>query len=61
MNDMSYKPEKIPRRRRCMLTDGAYVRARRTAKRAATRLMRRAAKADPEGAPVRRIVRGYLD
>lgn len=56
---MALKPEKIPRR--CYLTDNAAARARRSAKRAAVRLMRRAAKRDPENAPTRRVTRGYLD
>ena len=56
---MAYKPEKIPRR--CHLTEGAAARARRDAKRASTRLARRAAKRDPENAPTRRIVRGWID
>jgi hypothetical protein len=55
---MAFKPEKVARN---YLTPKAAARARRDAKKAATRLARRAAKADPEGAPVRRITRGYLD
>lgn len=56
---MAYKPENIGRRN--MLCDKASARARRDAKKAATRLMRRASKRDPENAPTGRIVRGYID
>lgn len=55
---MAYKPEKVARNYLC---PKAAARARRSAKKAATRLMRRAGKADPENAPTRTITRGYLD
>lgn len=55
---MSYKPEKIGSV--CYLTRKAEARARRSAKRAATRVVRRAAKLDPEGAPAR-VFRGWID
>lgn len=55
---MAYKPEMIARTR---LTRKAEARARRTAKKAAARLMRRAARQDPEAAPVRLATRGWLD
>lgn len=55
---MAYKPENIGR---TYLSRKAEARARRDAKKAATRLARRAAKRDPENAPTARIVRGYLD
>jgi len=58
---MAYKPENIGRSGGRFLVKNARRRARQDAKKAATRLARRAAKADPEFAPVRRIVRGYLD
>lgn len=54
----AYKPEKSSRSR---LTAKAEARAKRSAKKAATRLMRRAAKFSPEDAPRRRIQRGYID
>lgn len=41
------------------LTEKAAARIRRDAKKAATRLMRRAARRDPENAPTGRIIRGY--
>lgn len=55
---MAYKPE------RCgyhtYLCSKAEARARRDAKKAATRLARRAAKRDPENAPAR-FMRGWID
>lgn len=55
---MSYKPEQISRCRR-MLCRKAAARAARTAKKAATRLRRRAERVDPEDAPAL-FRRGYL-
>jgi len=54
---MAYKPEKISRN---LLCPGAARRARRDAKKAATRVARRAAKRDPENAPTR-VTRGWID
>lgn len=56
---MSYKPQIVTGRH--YLTRKAAARARRTAKKASTRLMRRAAKNEPENAPTRRIVGGWMD
>lgn len=58
---MSYKAaaEQIPSR--CMITEKSASRARRTAKKAAARLARRAARIDPEGAPTRSYTRGWID
>lgn len=55
---MAYKPEHVYRSR---LTPKSEARAKRDAKRASTRLMRRAARRDPENAPVRTITRGWID
>jgi len=55
----AYKPEQIPRHVR--LSPGSEARARRSAKKAATRVARRAAKYDPEDAPIRRRTRGWID
>lgn len=57
---MAYKPEHIGRGRG-MLCPKASARARRAAKKAAARIMRRLARRDPENAPTVRITRGYLD
>jgi hypothetical protein len=56
---VAYKPEAAAGHSH--LTPKAESRARRSAKKAATRLMRRAVKADPEAAPTRPIVGGWLD
>lgn len=56
---MSYKPEKITRN--SMLSAKARSRAARDAKKAAARVMRRAARLDPEGAPTRLITSGWID
>lgn len=53
---MAYKPEKIDNG---PLTKGGKARARRDAKKAATRLRRRAEKRDPEFAPTR-FMRGWI-
>jgi len=55
---MSLKPEQIGRNTR-YLTRKAAARARRDAKKATTRLMRRAVAVDPESAPTHRVIRGY--
>lgn len=55
---MAYKPEMIPAH--SYLAPKAAARARRTAKKAAARLVRRAAKRDPEGAPTR-VIHGWID
>lgn len=52
---MSLKPEQVSRTRHT--SPGA----RRFAKKAATRVMRRAVKQDPENAPQKRIIRGWAD
>ena len=59
VNLAAYKPEKIPRHP--YMSPGSEARARRSAKKAATRVARRAAKHDPEGAPTRRRTRGWID
>jgi hypothetical protein len=59
LNLAAYKPEQIPRHVRT--SPGSEARARRSAKKASTRVSRRAAKRDPEGAPTRRRTRGWID
>lgn len=54
---MAYKPEMIKRHRLC---DGAATRAKRTAKKAVTRLRRRAERRDPENAPAT-FRKGWID
>lgn len=56
---MAYKPEKIDRR--APLARKALSRLARDAKKASARVMRRAARLDPEGAPTVRITRGWAD
>lgn len=56
---MAYKPEKIDPHAHHVLCPKSLARSRRTAKKAATRLVRRAAKRDPENAPAR-IYRGWV-
>ena len=57
---MAYKPERIRGHRLCRGNRGASY-ARKAAKKASSRQMRKAAKLDPEGAPTRRILAGYID
>ena len=54
---MAYKPEACYRSRLCRK---AEARAKRDAKKAATRLRRRAEKRDPENAPTM-FKKGYID
>ena len=56
---MAYKPEVINHSHH--VTRQAFARARRSAKKASSRVMRRAARRDPENAPTRRIISGWID
>lgn len=56
---MSYKPEKITHN--SLLSPKARSRAARSAKKAAARVMRQAARRDPEFAPTRVVTRGWVD
>ena len=58
---MAYKPENIGAHGARHIARKAASRARKSAKRAATRIARRAARLDPDDAPTRRIVRGWID